>query len=228
MKRCSSAIFAVGAIAFASTAPSASAVELRLRPMNGICMLTGETAEEVAVLKFIDSSIDKQKIYHSDVFMPCETMDEIRAGNKEDYYPIFIVMGTKTDGKLLPFSSMTIDKLKAQVETLLDTHDFSKDAQQQADTLNAMAQEGRLSTTFDMKTNEQAIVDVTDKTLSVAQKSVVTVNGKERDVTSIVTSLIVDGYIASIQGTAEVSTPKEFWRLQFMTEWAARQIEVVK
>ncbi|RVH69137.1 hypothetical protein CN198_13800 [Sinorhizobium meliloti] len=223
-----SAVFVALAAATAGFATSTRAVELRLKPVNGLCFLRGETAEEVSVLKFLDRALDKSQVYHSDVFMPCDAMEQIKKGERTDFYPIFVVMGTKTDGRLIPFSSMTIPKLKSQTEMMLKTYDFTKDTGKQVETLNAMAGESNQSTKFDLKANEQAIVDVTDKTLSVAQKGVVIVDGKEQEVTTIATSIIVDGYIAFVQGTDKVSNAKEFWRLQFATEWAARQVEVVK
>ncbi|MGH0214457.1 hypothetical protein NKY66_11140 [Sinorhizobium meliloti] len=223
-----SAVFVALAAAAAGFATSTRAVELRLKPLNGLCFLRGATAEEVSVLKFLDRAVDKNQVYYSDVFMPCEAMEQIKSGERTDFYPIFVVMGTKTDGRLIPFSSMTIPKLKSQTEMMLKAYDFTKDAAKQAETLNALAEESYQSTKFDLKANEQAIVDVTDKTLSVAQKGVVFVDGKEQEVTTIATSIIIDGYIAFVQGTDKVSNAKEFWRLQLATELAARQVEVVK
>ncbi|MBB3544115.1 hypothetical protein [Rhizobium sp. BK399] len=222
-------IFAVitGATALICSS-AADAVELKIKPTNGMCMITGSTAEEVSVLQVLDRSIDKNQFYYSDVFVPCETLDELKAGKRDNYYPMFIVLAGKTGGKLLPFATMTIQKLKEQMESMLKLYDFSKDAANASATLNDMSKAAYQSTTFDIKPHEQAIVDVTDTTISVAQKNTITTNGKPLEVTTISTSIIVDGYVATLQGVDLVMTAKDFWRLQFMTEWGARQIEVVK
>ncbi len=210
-----------------SLASAASAVDFKLREMNDICILNGSTAEEITLLKLIDNSIDKAQSQLVKVFVPCSTIDRMKKGETELFYPLFVVTVAKTDGKLVPFTSMTIGKLKKQIEVMFKTHDFAEDAAKAVSVVEKTAKENYSDAKFNMEAGQRSIVDETDKTISVASKTTVSINGTPSEITEVATSIITDGYVITVQAGDKVSSAKEFWRLQFFSEWAARQVVVV-